>query len=69
MNTYEKRDALVRALNTIDNLPEILAAYEATDDHDHSVSGNHRIAPGAPCPGGDCLVSKARRIIERLQVP
>ncbi len=53
-------DALQHALNTIDRLPAILAAYEATGDHDHDDSP---LAPGAPCPGGDCLVSNARRII------
>lgn len=41
-------------------LREALAAYEATDDHDH---GGKKLKPGAPCPGGDCLVAMARKLL------
>lgn len=37
-----------------------LATYEATGDHDH---GRGRIAPGGACPGGDCLVARARALL------
>lgn len=63
----ERFDALQRALNAIEKLPEVLMAYEATGDHDHSVNGTHPLHVGAPCPGGDCNVAKARRIIEALK--
>jgi hypothetical protein len=48
---------LFDAMNAVET---VLAAYEATGDHDH---GRGPIAPGAPCPGGDCLVTEARRMI------
>ena len=60
----EALDRLHCALRVVEKvLPAILAAYEATGDHDH---GRGAIAPGAPCPGGDCLVDKARRILAAL---
>ncbi len=62
----ERFDALQRALNAIEKLPELLAAYEATGDHDHSTLGNRPLPVGAPCPGGDCNVARARRIIATL---
>lgn len=37
-----------------------LARYEATGDHNH---GRGPINPGAPCPGGDCYVDKARKLL------
>jgi hypothetical protein len=63
----EAFDALQRALNTIERLPVLLVAYEATGDHDHSTSGTRPLAVGAPCPGGDCNVARARRIIDALR--
>lgn len=51
---YSTREALLRAL----------ATYEKTGDHAH---GRKSLAPGAPCPGGDCLVFKMRRAIEALE--
>ncbi len=62
----EKLDALVRALNAIEKLPELLTAYELTGDHDHSMHGTRPLPVGAACPGGDCLVTKARRVIAAL---
>lgn len=41
-----------------------LAEYEATGDHDH---GNGPIAPGAPCPGRDCWVYKARKLLDHMR--
>lgn len=38
-------------------LRQRLAEYEATGDHRH---GNGSLRPGAPCPGGDCWVARAR---------
>ena len=54
---------LARALNNVDDLPNVLARYEASGDHDH---GRGSIKPGEPCPGGDCLVARAREIISKL---
>lgn len=65
-NNNRDRDALVAALNLIDRLPELLAAYEATGDHDH---GRGRLAAGQACPGGDCLVARARRVIAATAPP
>lgn len=62
----ERLDALARVLNAIEGLPEVLAKYEATGDHDHTLHGTRPILPGAPCPGGDCLVDKARKVIAAL---
>ena len=58
--TDTARDALAAALR---DLPVILASYEATGDHNH---GRGPLPPGAPCPGGDCLVAAARRAIAAL---
>lgn len=63
-----KLDRLANALSTIENLPAILAEYEATGDHDHSSHGTRPLLPGAPCPGGDCLVDKARKVIAALKL-
>ncbi len=41
-------------------LMDALRAYEACGDHDH---GNGPIAAGAACPGGDCLVARAREFL------
>lgn len=41
-----------------------LLAYEATGDHIHGLT---RIAIGAPCPGGDCTVVRARRVIAAME--
>jgi|CXWL01.1.fsa_nt_gi hypothetical protein len=51
---------LHEALRMIAHLPAILARYEETGDHNH---GKGPLSPGAPCPGGDCLVAKARALI------
>lgn len=45
-------------------LTQLLKAYEATGDHDH---GSGPIAPGKPCPGGDCSVTRARRLLAALE--
>jgi hypothetical protein len=47
-----------------DRVRAALVDYEATGDHDH---GRGRIAPGAPCPGGDCVVSKARDLLAKIE--
>ncbi len=60
-------DALALALKAINDLPKLLAAYEETGDHDHSHLGNRPVAPGEFCPGGDCNVNRARRIIAALK--
>lgn len=59
-------DRLVRTLSMIETLPAILAEYEATGDHDHSMHGTRPLPVGAPCPGGDCIVDKARKVIAAL---
>jgi hypothetical protein len=41
-----------------------LAEYEATGDHNH---WRRPLPPGAPCPGGDCLVSKAREALATIE--
>jgi hypothetical protein len=56
-----RRDALVQALKMLERLPKLLAAYEATGDHDH---GHGPIVAGSGCSGGDCLVAKARHFIQ-----
>jgi len=61
-----KLDRLARTLSMIETLPTILAEYEATGDHDHSMHGTRPLPVGAPCPGGDCLVDKARKVIAAL---
>lgn len=51
---------LITALNEAlsgDNLRQLLIAYVATGDHDH---GNGPIYGNGPCPGGDCIVSRAK---------
>lgn len=58
-----KRQALIDALSTIDRLSEIVADYEATGDHDH---GKGPVI-GRTCPGGDCLVSRARILMARIE--
>lgn len=60
----EKREALRHALSVLQKLPALLEAYEGTGDHDHSTASNKPLAPGAPCPGGYCLVSLARHVLE-----
>lgn len=57
MDTLER---LMKVLQDVEALPDIMRAYEETGDHDH---GNGRIGPGMPCPGGDCLVAKARKLL------
>lgn len=42
------------------NLGRALGTYEAMGDHDH---GRGVLAPGAPCPGGDCTVHRARKLL------
>lgn len=59
-------DELHSALRAIEKLPALLEAYERTGDHDHTLHGTRPLAPGAPCPGGDCLVDKARKVIAAL---
>src|SRR6267142_5873177 len=44
----------------VGKLGDALSAYEATGDHNHN---GKPIATGAPCPGGDCIVSKARALL------
>lgn len=44
----------------------LLTAYEDTGDHNH---GSGRIAPGVLCPGGDCLVARARAVIAMGKPP
>lgn len=65
--TAAKFDALQRALNTIDALPELLKAYEQTGDHNH---GGRRgaLGVGEYCPGGDCNVTRARKVIAALNL-
>jgi hypothetical protein len=61
------REALADVLRAIRTLPEALHAYELTGDHNHSWSSKSKpLAPGAPCPGGDCMVDEARKIIAAL---
>lgn len=42
-----------------------LRAYEKTGDHDH---GAGKLPPGAVCPGGDCLVHRARVALGYVEV-
>jgi hypothetical protein len=44
-------------------LGRALLAYEGTGDHDHGWNRSKPLLPGARCPGGDCLVDKARRLL------
>jgi hypothetical protein len=67
-----KRQALVDAVRNFEANPngigtiawcelgKALLAYEATGDHDH---GNKPLPVGAPCPGGDCWVARARKLL------
>lgn len=61
------RDALLAKLRKIaaerDDLYKLLGEYENTGDHDH---GRGPIKPYADCPGGDCLVARARKLIEAM---
>lgn len=52
--------AFTGTADTRNDLINALAAYEATGDHNH---GSGPIAPGAPCPGGDCTVHVARGLL------
>lgn len=58
-----KLDVLV-GLMSPSTLRKALAEYEATGDHDH---GRGPIKPGAPCPGGDCWVARARKLLATLE--
>jgi hypothetical protein len=44
-------------------LHSTLYTYECSGDHNH---GQGRIAPGAPCAGGDCHVTRIRKALELL---
>lgn len=61
--TETLRDAIAAKLASLRDLPALLAAYEATGDHDH---GHGPLRPGAPCSGGDCLVADARRLLSAV---
>lgn len=64
-NEIKRYRALGDTVATRSNLKRALAAYEATGDHDHGFGDESKpIAPGAPCPGGDCLVSEARELLK-----
>lgn len=59
-----QREHLINALlSARRDLVDRLAKYEATGDHDH---GRGPIAPGARCPGGDCVVARVRSVLESL---
>ena len=58
-------DALQAAIRTVDNLPALLASYEATGDHDH---GRGPVLMGRPCPGGDCVAARARAVVEAVRL-
>lgn len=45
------------------DLNDALSMYERTGDHDHSVTGSRPIPVGGACPGGDCMVDKARKVL------
>lgn len=51
-------DALAYAIST--NVRNRLRSYEESGCHDH---GRGPIKPGGACPGGDCLVAKARAML------
>lgn len=66
-------DRLLKAVCRLENDPradgedeqdvrDALRAYENCGDHDH---GAGPIPAGTPCPGGDCLVARARAAIQR----
>lgn len=73
---HERRIALESAMRNFEQNPnhvgthawntlsEALMSYECTGDHDHGW-GEHsrRVLPGAPCPGGDCRVFEARKLL------
>ena len=46
-------------LGDVETLARVLAWYEATGDHNHGAGS----IKGAPCPGGDCYVDKARKLL------
>ncbi len=58
---------LREALRRVAELPQVLANYERTGDHDHSSNGTRPLPVGASCPGGDCDVARARAIIKALE--
>lgn len=46
------------------DLSSALIRYEMTGDHDHSWPGKPKpILVGKPCPGGDCNVYRARKLL------
>jgi len=63
-------DALVNVIKSAGSPPlpdaaktqlmTVLHTYELTGDHNH---GCGPLAPGQPCPGGDCLVTQARDLL------
>lgn len=66
-HTNRARELHRRALmNAID--PEVLKLrlrhYEMTNDHDH---GRGPIPSGVECPGGDCLVARARSVLAAME--
>jgi hypothetical protein len=56
LTVRELTSALHDALSG-ENLRQLLVAYVATGDHDH---GHGSIYNDRACPGGDCIVSRAR---------
>lgn len=60
MNAYTFMDVIRRSRETLERA---LAEYEATGDHNH---GGGPKAPGAPCGGGDCNVTRVRNAIKAL---
>lgn len=70
MNEMEKRAQAVRAMDALLNainperVKEALHDYELTHDHNH---GRGSLRPGAPCPGDDCTVARARRVIAAME--
>jgi len=58
-----RRLALMNAIDP-EALKIRLRHYESTSDHDH---GSGPLKPGAECPGGDCLVARARRVLAAME--
>lgn len=58
----EAHAALVAAVTGKD-LRRVLRAYEETGDHNHG----RMLIPGAPCPGGDCWVLRARKLLALME--
>jgi len=64
-----QRDALLRELQVAvspDVLERKLRSYEQLGDHSHG-TGTGPLAPGAECPGGDCVVHRARLVLAFLR--